>query len=87
MQQSERTFIQKTVQLADVLKLVQKQKWPIYCDIELEYDVPADSDAAKEVKKCADFAKAILIGMRMGFSPSPQAPSRTRTNGRGCHRI
>ncbi len=46
--------------IAEVLKLIQKQKWPIYCDIELEYDVPADSDAAKEVKKCVEFAKAIL---------------------------
>ncbi len=47
--------------LADILRLIQKQKWPIYCDIELEYDIPADSDAAKEVKKCVEFAKAILI--------------------------
>ena len=47
--------------IADILKLIQKQKWPIYCDIELEYEVPADSDASKEVKKCVDFAKAILI--------------------------
>jgi sugar phosphate isomerase/epimerase len=47
--------------IADVLKLIQKQKWPIHCDIELEYEVPADSDAAKEVKKCVEFAKAILV--------------------------
>jgi sugar phosphate isomerase/epimerase len=47
--------------LADVLRLIQKQKWPIYCDIELEYDIPADSDAAKEVKKCVGYAKAILV--------------------------
>jgi sugar phosphate isomerase/epimerase len=46
--------------LADVLRLIQRQKWPIYCDVELEYDVPAGSDAAKEVKKCVEFAKAIL---------------------------
>ncbi len=47
--------------IAEILKLIQKNKWPIYCDIELEYDVPADSDAAKEVKKCVEFAKAILV--------------------------
>ena len=47
--------------IADILKLIQKEKWPIYCDIELEYDVPKDSDAVKEVKKCAEFAKAILV--------------------------
>ncbi len=47
--------------IADVLKLIQKQKWPIHCDIELEYDIPQDSDAAKEVAKCVEYAKAILI--------------------------
>lgn len=47
--------------LADILKLIQKHKWPIYCDIELEYDVPADSDAAQEVGKCVQYAKNILL--------------------------
>jgi sugar phosphate isomerase/epimerase len=47
--------------LADVLKLVQKQKWPIHCDIELEYDVKPWSDAVKEVRNCVNFAKAILV--------------------------
>jgi len=47
--------------LSDVLMLVQKQKWPIHCDIELEYDVKPWSDAVKEVKNCVNFAKAILI--------------------------
>lgn len=46
--------------LGEVLKLIQKNKWPIYCDIELEYDVPADSDAAKEVAKCTEYAKKLL---------------------------
>ncbi len=47
--------------LADVLRLIQKQRWPIHCDIELEYEIPPDSDAAKEVKKCVEYAKAILV--------------------------
>jgi sugar phosphate isomerase/epimerase len=47
--------------IADILRLIQKQKWPIYCDIELEYDVPADSDAAQEVKKCVEFTRAVLL--------------------------
>jgi sugar phosphate isomerase/epimerase len=46
--------------LADVLRLIQKNRWPIYCDIELEYEVPSDSDAAKEVAKCVQYVKAIL---------------------------
>ncbi len=48
--------------LADVLKLIQKNKWPIYCDIELEYDIPQGSDAAKEVARCVEYAKGILLG-------------------------
>jgi sugar phosphate isomerase/epimerase len=48
--------------IADVLKLIQKNRWPINCDIELEYDIPQDSDAAREVSKCVQFAKAILSG-------------------------
>lgn len=46
--------------IADVLLLLKKEKWPIYVDIELEYEVPADSDAAREVSKCAEYAKKIL---------------------------
>jgi sugar phosphate isomerase/epimerase len=46
--------------IADVLLLLKKEKWPIYVDIELEYEVPSDSDAAKEVAKCVEYAKKIL---------------------------
>ncbi len=46
--------------IADMLLLLKKEKWPIYVDIELEYEVPADSDAAKEVSKCVEYAKKIL---------------------------
>jgi sugar phosphate isomerase/epimerase len=47
--------------LADVLLLIKKQKWPIYCDIELEYEVKPWSNAVKEVKTCLNYAKAILL--------------------------
>ncbi len=47
--------------LEDILLLV-KNKYPnIYCDIELEYPVPEDSDAVAEVAKCVEYAKNILI--------------------------
>jgi sugar phosphate isomerase/epimerase len=46
--------------IADILLLVKKNKWPIYMDIELEYDIPEGSDAAAEVKKCVEYCKAIL---------------------------
>jgi sugar phosphate isomerase/epimerase len=47
--------------VADILKLVQKNKWPIYFDIELEYNVPENSDAQKEVMKCVEYCKKILV--------------------------
>ena len=47
--------------IADILKLLQKNKWNIPCDIELEYPVPADSDAVKETTKCVEFCRKILI--------------------------
>ncbi|QGY42809.1 TIM barrel protein [Maribellus comscasis] len=46
--------------IGDMLKLVQKNKWPIYFDIELEYPVPDGSDAQKEVTKCVQYCKDIL---------------------------
>lgn len=47
--------------VGEILRLVQTNKWPITCDIELEYPVPAGSDAVKEVAKCVDFCKTVLV--------------------------
>lgn len=47
--------------IADILLLIQQEKWPIYCDIELEYDVKPWSDSVKEVGKCVKFMREILI--------------------------
>jgi sugar phosphate isomerase/epimerase len=47
--------------LADVLLLIKKNKWPLFADIELEYDIKPWSDAVKETKKCVQYAKNILI--------------------------
>jgi sugar phosphate isomerase/epimerase len=47
--------------IADILKLIQKNKWPIYCDIELEYAVPESSDAQQEIIKCVNYCKDILV--------------------------
>ncbi|HOV70997.1 MAG TPA: sugar phosphate isomerase/epimerase [Dysgonamonadaceae bacterium] len=44
----------------EILQLIKKNKWPIYCDIELEYDIPQGSDAVKEVIKCVDYCKKAL---------------------------
>ncbi len=47
--------------IADMLKLVQDKKWPVYFDIELEYPVPEGSNAQEEVKKCVQYCKEILV--------------------------
>ena len=47
--------------LGDILKLIQENNWPIYCDIELEYPVPDDSDAVEETTKCVEYCRQILV--------------------------
>jgi sugar phosphate isomerase/epimerase len=47
--------------LEDVLLLIKEKKWPIFCDIELEYDIKPWSNAVKEVKTCLHYARQILI--------------------------
>ena len=46
--------------LKEILQLVRKEKWTFPADIELEYNIPADSDAVKEVAKCVDYCRAAL---------------------------
>jgi len=52
---------QGQVPIADVLLLLKKNKWPIYVDIELEYEIKPWSDAVKEVRTCVQYARNILI--------------------------
>ncbi len=46
--------------VAEILKAISKNKWPIFCDVELEYNIPAGSDAVTEVTKCVDYLKMAL---------------------------
>ncbi len=46
--------------LKEVLTLLREKKYKIPATIELEYDIPADSDAVKETGKCIIYAKALL---------------------------
>ncbi|WP_165235753.1 sugar phosphate isomerase/epimerase family protein [Aquisphaera insulae] len=46
--------------IKEVLQLLKEKKWPIYADIELEYPVPKDSTAVKEVAKCVAYCKEAL---------------------------
>ena len=47
--------------LEEVLHYVRDNKLPIYCDIELEYDVKPWSNAVKEVGTCVKYARQILM--------------------------
>lgn len=47
--------------IADVLLLIRQEKWPIHCDIELEYDIKPWSNSVKEVATCVKYAKEILM--------------------------
>jgi len=46
--------------VVEILHLIQKNKWPITCDIELEYNIPEGSDAVKEVTKCVKYCREAL---------------------------
>ena len=47
--------------LEDILLLIKQKGWPIFCDIELEYDVKPWSTSVKEVKTCVKYARQILM--------------------------
>lgn len=46
--------------IVEILQLIQKKKWPIHCDIELEYDIPNGSDDVQETIKCLKFCQKAL---------------------------
>jgi sugar phosphate isomerase/epimerase len=46
--------------LTEILNLLKDKKYEIPASIELEYEIPADSDAVKETHKCLEYAKKAL---------------------------
>ena len=46
--------------LKEILQLMKHERYTFPASIELEYDVPAGSDAVHEVAKCLDYCKAAL---------------------------
>ncbi len=46
--------------IAEILQLIRKNKWKFPATIELEYQIPAGSDAVLEVKKCVEFCRKAL---------------------------
>ncbi len=47
--------------LEEVLLLIKENKWPIYCDIELEYNIAPWSTSVKEVRTCRNYCRQILL--------------------------
>jgi sugar phosphate isomerase/epimerase len=47
--------------LKEILLLIKNKKYKFPATVELEYDIPEGSDAVKEVAKCVEFAKGILV--------------------------
>ena len=46
--------------IKEILQLVKKNRWNIPASIELEYNIPEDSDAVKEVRKCVEYCRNAL---------------------------
>ncbi len=46
--------------LKEILTLLKDKKYKIPATIELEYDIPAGSDAVLETRKCVEYAKMLL---------------------------
>lgn len=47
--------------ISEILLNIKEKKYPIFCDIELEYDIKPWSTSIKEVKTCVAFARQILM--------------------------
>lgn len=47
--------------IQEILNLLKSKKYPIPVSIELEYTIPQDSDAVKEIRKCVEYAKKVLM--------------------------
>jgi sugar phosphate isomerase/epimerase len=58
---SNQVWGQGETPVEDILLLIKKNRWPIFCDVELEYDVKPWSNSVKEVKTCVHYARQILM--------------------------
>jgi len=48
--------------IADVLRLLKKNRWAIPVGIEFEYPVPDGSTWSAEIAKCVEYGRAALVG-------------------------
>jgi sugar phosphate isomerase/epimerase len=55
--------------IPDILRTLYREKYPIFADIELEYEIPQGSDAVAEVKRCLEVCRDVLTRVS---TPRPQ---------------
>lgn len=46
--------------IRDILQMVKKNGWTMPATVELEYEIPAASDAVTEVRRCIDYCRQAL---------------------------
>ena len=46
--------------IKEILQSMRKNRWTFPASVELEYNIPQDSDAVQEVRKCVEYCRAAL---------------------------
>ena len=72
--------------LAEILRLLNRERYNINADIELEYEIPEDSNAVKEVGRCLEFCREAIrrpvpVPRQRATPGTPAAPGATRREG------
>jgi sugar phosphate isomerase/epimerase len=58
---ANQVFGQGETPVREVLQLIRDNKWPIHCDIELEYKIAPWSNSIKEVNNCRAYCREALL--------------------------
>jgi len=58
---ANQVFGQGETPVKEVLQVIRDNKWPIHCDIELEYKVAPWSNSVKEVNTCRAYCRQALL--------------------------
>jgi len=58
---ANQVFGQGETPIKEVLQLIRDNKWPIHCDIELEYKIIPWSNSVKEVNTCRAYCRQALL--------------------------
>jgi sugar phosphate isomerase/epimerase len=58
---ANQVFGQGETPVKEVLQLIRDNKWPIHCDIELEYEIAPWSNSVREVNNCRAYCREALL--------------------------